>query len=372
MFALILFGLVLFATWPGAARQFPHVLGGFDRSPWGLLVMAVIVALPVGILHRRPIPVLALMLVESLVFAIALKDTKVAILQFLAATVAVCSVAATRSRRTSIAAAAAALGVLTMYSLTMGVAEHAAVRPASELALAMAVVVAWMVGNSIRQRRDYAERLHAQAAAQAITAERLRIARELHDMVAHSIGIIAIQAGMGSRVIDTQPAEARSALSVIEVTSRETLAGLRTMLGVLRKGESDPDPVASQRSPAPGLADVDRLAAMTADVGVRVDVSWQGDRGPLPAEIDLSAFRIIQEAVTNVVRHAGTDCCRVSVAYRYDELSIEIVDDGLGAPTGGAGYGIAGMRERVTLLHGQFSAGPRPEGGFRVAAQLPR
>jgi signal transduction histidine kinase len=223
----------------------------------------------------------------------------------------------------------------------------------------------------MRQSHVHAETLRAQATVQAVTAERLRIARELHDMVAHSIGIIAIQAGVGSRVIDTQPAEARNALSAIEATSRETLSGLRRMLGALRRAEPGSESEAAPLDPSPGLADLDRLAATTADAGVRVEVQWRGQRRPLPADIDLSAFRIIQEAVTNVVRHAGTGHCRVSIDHQDEELSIEVVDDGRGCTIAGTGYGVIGMRERVGLLHGDLSVGPRPEGGFRVAARLP-
>jgi signal transduction histidine kinase len=189
-------------------------------------------------------------------------------------------------------------------------------------------------------------------------------------MVAHSIGIIAIQTGAARMVIDTQPAGAREALNAIEIAGRETLSGLRRMLGALRQAESAPVTTA----PAPGLADVERLAATTATAGVHVDVQWRGGRRPLPAEIDLSAFRIIQEAVTNVVRHAGTRQCRVCIEHRDEELSIEVVDSGRGGHShgiAGRGYGIVGMRERVGLLQGDFHAGPRPEGGFRVVARLP-
>jgi signal transduction histidine kinase len=196
-------------------------------------------------------------------------------------------------------------------------------------------------------------------------AERLRIARELHDMVAHSIGIIAIQAGAGSRVFDASPGEARDALSAIEATSRETLSGLRRMVTGLRRAE----PGLLER--APGLADIERLAATTLDAGVKVDVDWHGSRETLPADIDLSAFRIVQEAVTNVVRHAGTGQCLVSIDQREGRLSIEVTDSGHGGSPAGNGYGITGMRERAALLGGDFSAGPRTGGGFRVAARLP-
>jgi signal transduction histidine kinase len=278
----------------------------------------------------------------------------------------ICVIAATRPRLTSVTAALVALGVLTGCLVLRVPYDSPPV-----LALVVTAVIAWLIGNSIRQSRTHAEALRAQAGAQAATAERLRIARELHDMVAHSVGIIAIQAGAGRRVIDTQPAEARDALAAIETTSRETLAGLRRMLGALRRGDPGDEPGPGPLDPAPGLADVSRLATATACAGVRVEVQWRGEQRPLPADVDASAFRIIQEAVTNVVRHAGTGHCRVSIDHQDHELSIEVVDDGHGGTAAGTGYGIAGMRERVGLLHGQFTAGPRPGGGFRVAARLP-
>ena len=184
-------------------------------------------------------------------------------------------------------------------------------------------------------------------------AERLRIARELHDIVAHSIGIIAIQAGSGRRVFDARPDEARDAMATIEATSRETLSGLRRMVTGLRRAEPEPGPGQAPLGPAPGLADIERLAATTLDAGVQVDVDWHGSREPLPADIDASAFRIIQEAMPD------------------GQLSIEVTDSGHGGTAAGTGYGITGMRERAALLGGDFSAGPRPGGGFRVTARLP-
>ncbi|MEV6103502.1 sensor histidine kinase [Streptomyces sp. NPDC051940] len=290
--------------------------------------------------------------------------------------------AATRGRRVAGAAAVLALG------LQAGAASYYRDGASSYLGtvafLALMMLTAWTVGRSVRERREHAAALRATAAEQAVTAERLRIARELHDMVAHSIGVIAIQAGVGRRVIDTQPAEARSALTVIEDTSRDTLAGLRRMLGALRR--SDP---AAPLGPAPGLADLGALVERTRDAGVRVDVEWRGERRALPADIELSAYRIVQEAVTNVVRHSGTDACRVTLDCREDELTVEITDEGRGGAgpagavgrglsgavghgtPGAVGYGLTGMRERAALLHGEFTAGPRPQGGFRVAARLP-
>jgi signal transduction histidine kinase len=154
------------------------------------------------------------------------------------------------------------------------------------------------------------------------------------------------------------------------MTSRETLTGLQRMLSALRRAEFE----TASPAPAEGLGDIDRLAARAADAGIRVEVTWRGDRRLLPPEIDQSAFRVIQEAVTNVIRHSGTHACRVAISFGHDELSLEVVDNGRGLAhtrPGSGGFGLLGMRERVALLSGQFAAGPRPEGGFRVAARLP-
>jgi signal transduction histidine kinase len=242
--------------------------------------------------------------------------------------------------------------------------------------MALATIIAWLIGHSIRQAQAQAELVRAQAAAHTAMAERLRIARELHDIVAHNIGIIAIQAGAGRRVFDARPDEARDALAAIEATSRETLSGLRRMVTGLRRADLEPRPGQAPPGPAPGLAAIERLAASTLAAGVKVDVDWHGSRDPLPADIDLSAFRIIQEAVTNVVRHAGTGQCQVCIDRQDGQLSIEVTDSGRGGSghgggVAGTGYGITGMRERAALLGGDFSAGPRPGGGFRVAARLP-
>ncbi|WP_430786326.1 sensor histidine kinase [Actinoplanes sp. G11-F43] len=233
----------------------------------------------------------------------------------------------------------------------------------------LVIVTAWVVGNSIRQRAEFASAQRVQDEARAVQAERLRIARELHDMIAHSVGVIAIQAGAGRRVIDTQPAEARDALAAIEDTSRDTLAALRRMLGTLRR--SDPGPEAVDYAPAPGLTDLGGLVARTREAGVQVRVEWRGSRDPLPPDVDLSAFRIVQEAVTNVIRHSGTQRCDVVVVRDAAGLTLAITDDGQGGPVAESGHGITGMRERVALLGGDFTAGPHPGGGFQVTARLP-
>jgi signal transduction histidine kinase len=214
-----------------------------------------------------------------------------------------------------------------------------------------------------------------------VAAERLRIARELHDVVAHAMSVIAVQSGMGAHVIDTQPEEARRALANIEATSRSGLAELRRLLGVLRDDDADTGDGAGTRrpalAPAPGLGELDALVARASEAGLPVEVAIEGDARPLPPGVDLAAYRIVQEALTNVVKHAGEATARVTVRYGEAEVDLEIVDDGRGraAAAGGTpganGHGIAGMRERATIYNGTLDAGPRPEGGFRVAARLP-
>ncbi len=369
-------------TLPGQGE--PAVVPGVLYFRWdGLAMLAVATALTLAgcrLLRRRPLGALGLLLGASAVASFHLSVGEIPLPQFLAVDVALYFVAATWPRRTGIAAVVTALAVLVGY-LTVRLLSGWDVGTSGELAVAMTAVIAWLLGHSTRQARDHAEQTRAQAAAQAVTEERLRIARELHDMVAHSIGIIALQAGAAGRVIETQPVGAREALRSIESTGRETLSGLRRMLGALRRPEPGRAPEAAPLDPGLGLGDdVDRLAATTTAAGVRVDVRWRGEPGPLPPEIDRAAYRIVQEAVTNVVRHAGADFCRVSIDRRDAELAIEVVDHGHGESHGnghrhaagpGYGYGLLGMRERVDLLRGEFSAGPRPGGGFRVAARLP-
>jgi signal transduction histidine kinase len=335
---------------------------------WAFPVFICALLASAVLLRRRPLTALAVM-VGGAVATMALKPVMPASALEIpiagAVGIEICYIAATRTLRVS-ATGLAMVGGGLLIPVSGGV-DLASFR----VGVALVTAIAWLIGHSIRQVQARAELLRAQAAAQIVMAERLRIARELHDIVAHSIGIIAIQAGAGRRVFDARPAEARDALAAIEATSRETLSGLRRMVTGLRLAEPGPGPGQAPMGPAPGLAGIERLAAMTLEAGVKVDVDWRGRQEPVPADIDLSAFRIIQEAVTNVVRHAGTDQCWVSIDQQDGYLSIEVTDSGRGGSVAGTGYGIAGMRERAALLGGGFSAGPRPGGGFRVAARLP-
>jgi signal transduction histidine kinase len=246
----------------------------------------------------------------------------------------------------------------------------------------LVIGAAWLLGHFVGIRRAYTarlertaalERARAESARRAVIEERLRLARELHDVVAHSISVIAVQSGVGAHVAHTQPEEAAKALAAIEATSRAALTELRRLLGVLRE-EGEPQ---GSLAPVPGLADLDALVAEVAKVGVGVRVRVEGTPSQLPVGVDLSAYRIVQEALTNVVKHAGTARAQVTIGYRDHEVMVEVSDDGQGVipPTDNGqarvGHGLIGMRERVAAFGGDLEVGPRPGGGFRVAARLP-
>jgi signal transduction histidine kinase len=306
------------------------------------------------------------------------------------------------ARRLLIAALAVLAAALAVFATARhGVYGTGGLGHAAYLLLedALLVTAAWAIGYSVRQQRVYAASQQEQAerrarqqlaeARRARSEERLQIARELHDVVAHTMSVIAVQAGVANYVVGTHPEEAARALSSIEQTSRGALREMRALLGVLRADgpgpgcgpaakdhETGPAEQDSRLVPAPGLADLDMLAGRAAGAGVRVDLEVPGARPVLSPGLDLAAYRVIQEAVTNVIKHAATDSCRVTVACQLDALTVEITDHGRGVSRNGdespaAGHGLAGMAERVAMYGGQFRAAPLPEHGFRVTARFP-
>jgi signal transduction histidine kinase len=241
----------------------------------------------------------------------------------------------------------------------------------------LTLVVAWLAGDNLRVRRERWTALQARArrleadreerARQAVSAERLRIARELHDVVAHAMSVIAVQAGVANHVIDSRPELARQALATVETNTRAALVEMRRLLGVLRR----PDEPSGSLAPAPGLADVPALVAHFAQAGLVVEVSGDDPPPDVPDGVDLSAYRIVQEGLTNVLRHGGPKAT-LRIGHRSGELRIEIGDDGPVTPRRGGepGHGLIGMRQRVALYGGQLEAGPR-DGGYAVRARLP-
>ena len=227
------------------------------------------------------------------------------------------------------------------------------------------VAGSWVICYLIRQRHAYARAL----AQQAERDDRIRIARELHDVVAHGLSLIAVQAGVANWVVESQPAEAARALASIEEISRGALREMRALLGVLRV-EGDPD-AAPDLAPARGLADLNELADRVTAAGITVAVDVRGAPATMPPGLDLAAYRVIQEATTNVIKHSGAARCQVTVSHEAGSLTVSVTDDGHATADSTVGHGIKGMRERVAMYGGTFEAGPRPAGGFAVTARFP-
>jgi signal transduction histidine kinase len=349
--------------------------GGLPRGTLALgYGLALLHTLPLAARRRFPGAVLAVSVASGLGVA-ALGVPPVVLGP--AILVAVYSVAAYGGRWVSLAGLAAAELGSVAVQLTPG-----RVQAPTVVSNGLAIAAAWLLGHFVGVRRAYtarlertaeSERARVELARRAVAEERLRLARELHDVVAHSISVIAVQSGVGAHVAKTQPEEAAKALAAIEATSRAALTELRRLLGVLRQ-EGEPQ---GSLAPVPGLADLDALLAEVAKAGLAVRLRVEGTPSQLPAGVDLSAYRIVQEALTNVVKHAGPARAQVTIGYHAQDVTVEVTDDGQGvtAPTGDGqarvGHGLIGMRERVAVFGGDLEAGPGPGSGFRVAARLP-
>ncbi|MFK0215868.1 sensor histidine kinase [Streptomyces sp. NPDC090298] len=239
-----------------------------------------------------------------------------------------------------------------------------------ELPAAAFAVAVLAASEAVRVRREQRAQQRAERAAaerRRADAERLRIARELHDVLAHSISVINVQAGVGLALLDSDPEQARTALATIKAASKEALGEVRQVLDTLRTPGDAP------RAPAPGLDRLPELVEQAAAAGLTVTVETGGPPAALPPGADLAAFRIVQEALTNVVRHSGSRTALVRVGHGAGRLELTVDDEGpaTGTEAGGSGNGLAGMRERAAALGGTIEAGARPDGGFRVHAVLP-
>jgi signal transduction histidine kinase len=345
-----------------------------------VFVLAVVAGLSIVIRRRKPMPALVLMTI-SVSIATALGESWA--LDPLVA-IPIYQVASMYERRSSLPAV-----ILSSMALSIASAIAAAThRSGGGYFVVVVGVAAWFIGDSVRVRRTYIAGLAEQAAQRqrevveraqrSVAEERLQIARELHDVVAHSLSVIAVQSGVGRHVIDNQPDEAKKALAAVEVTSRSALDELRRMLGVLRRDDQQ----AASLAPAPGVSALEPLVEQIRAAGFAVDLDVKGATvGTLSAAAELSIYRIVQEALTNVVKHAGPATVHVEIRDEADALVLEVNDDGrgmaprdLGQPAGQgqeAHHGIVGMRERVALFGGSFSAEMRPGGGFRVLARFP-
>jgi signal transduction histidine kinase len=351
---------------------------------------AAAATLPVGVRRIWPVPVFALVTLAACVLTAVSQVPARApapVLDLMAGMVIY--MAAARCRRPGavamLAAAAAGFGVVFLTAPANSRSQADALRG---LLVAGAL---WFVGDSVRERRRYLAGLAEQAAQRrraekergrrAIREERMRIARELHDVVAHSLSMITVQAGVGRKIGAARPGEALRALRAVEVSSRGALEELRRILGLLR----DDDTRGPSLAPAPGIADLGELAETTRAAGTPVELAMTGDTAALPPAAGLTVYRIVQEALTNVVKHAHGAEASVRVCAAPDGVRITVTDTGRGAPDGPAAraapatpaggaadrHGLVGMRERAAAFGGTLDAGPAPGGGFRVAAFLP-
>ena len=343
-------------------------------------VAALGMSVPLAWRRAAPVTVVALVFVPLLVMALAGQRLESSYVM-LVLLVAFAAVGAYCDRRRAIAGLGIGMALLAVVLLF----EHLVDSPNAEAPVAGDFVflgailgVVWTLAVALRERslhagelQDRAERLEREQEEQAraaVAEERARIARELHDVVAHSVSVIAVQTGsIRHRLRTERPAEAAE-LSGVEQTARQALAEMRRMLGLLRA-----DDEGLSLAPQPGMDEVQRLVAQVRQAGLPVELALEGDRRPLAPGIDLAAYRIIQEALTNVIKHAGPSRARVVVRFGERRLELEIADDGRGlsaAPNGG-GHGLVGMRERVALYGGSLETRPGRDGGFVVRASLP-
>jgi signal transduction histidine kinase len=350
------------------ADKDPH---DYYRSPNALaVVLSLFCSVPYFFRRRAPLTVLMTNVVALVILSVMQFGSNVPSQMVLVGAYTVGAHCANRAR--TIGVVSIALGVLTVAVVGIPDATSA------NLALTGAIyAAAYLFGSTVRNRRLYTDQLEERAAdlvrerdeeaKRAVADERLRIAQELHDVVAHSMGVIAVQAGVGEHVIDRDPGEAKKALAAIATTSRSTLTEIRRLLGVLRDNDG------AAHAPAPGLGDLPRLVSDLAAAGLPVEVHANGERLELPPGVDLTAYRIVQEGLTNVLKHAGPATACVRVTATPGVLNLEITDDGRGvnARATSGGHGLLGMRERVAVYGGTLETGPRTGGGFRVAAQIP-
>ena len=359
MLALLLVAFGLVGTAPAGRRQDPDIV----VDGWGY---ALVVAAALALAVRRvwPLVTLAFVAVATSTYLVLGYPYGPILVSFLLA-------AFTVARYLPIRAAAVACGValaILMVHVFVGSkpAGIVGVVPASAW-----VVVPFAIGATVRLGRESAARAHEEQLREKAYEERLRVAQEVHDVVGHGLAAINMQAEIALHLLPKRPEQAETALSAISRTSREALDELRaTLVAVRRTGAGE------ARAPTPGLGRLDDLVARMSETGVPVDVHTNGEPRDVPVAVDLAAYRVVQESLTNVLRHAGAATATVRLTYAPGEVSVDVTDTGRGGvadPAGGSGpgHGIAGMRERVIALGGTFEAGPHFGGGFRVHASLP-
>jgi signal transduction histidine kinase len=351
------------------------VLFGFmDDLDGGTRVLAVtfVVVNSLALLWRRRLPWVTLAVNIGAALAIVALGLPLVVLH-LTPLIALYSLASNTPRERSAWGLGAALVVLLIAEAASGFAETWETIAGNVVGL----FSAWLLGTFVFNRQIYMNQLEIRTreleeardelAKKILTEERLRIARELHDVVAHSLSLIAVQSGVGAHVGEQQPEHARRALHEVERTSRQALDEMRRLLGVLRSDE------VAHLGPVPSLDGLPSLVEQVSATGPKIELRIHGEPQPLSPSIDLTAYRIVQESLTNVVKHARATEARTVLTYFPNRLVIEIVDNGSGPPptSRDGGHGLAGMRERVAMFGGSLDAGPLRDGGFRVHAEFP-
>ncbi|ADB50043.1 sensor histidine kinase [Conexibacter woesei] len=361
-----------------AAAVFADALADGGEGGWGLMLLtSVAMCAPLAWRRTEPVAALVGVMLGALLHTALGTAVPDSALAFLVALFACYSVAA----HAPLTGALAGLAVAVAGSAAVVRVADAAAPVSDFLAPALFFPLVWGLGRVVHGRvvqtlqlRRSAQRLEAERderARAAVAAERARIARELHDIVAHGVSVMVVQSGAARRLLESDPATARRALEHVEATGRDALAEMRRMLGVLRRADDD-----LALTPQPRLDQLDVLVRRTRDAGLPVDVRVEGDRTELTAGVDLVAYRVVQEALTNVLKHARATRAVVELRYGATALALEISDDGRpgGTPpaaAAGDGHGLVGMRERVTLYGGRVEAAAGAGGGFRVSALLP-
>jgi signal transduction histidine kinase len=373
---LFIYGLGFASTWFGGGAPSDR-----DISPWAYII-GIFLALPLYFRRVHPLRVLAVISVVSLLYTYVEKPADLEALQAFPLIVAFYCVGSYRERWRSLVLSFVSVAPLLLlaehYNQGYGGSTNRYPWIGSLILFACATAVGVAIGSrrqtmeSLKERARLAELSREEEARRSVDEERLRIARELHDVVAHSIVTISVQAGVASHVFDTQPEQARAAIGEIRKLSKETLQELRATLGYLRTVDNDQE----SRAPSPGMDQIDALIGRMRAAGLRIRLTKHGSPRPLPAAVDLIAYRIIQEALTNVVKHVGAANVEIELGYELDRFDIRVIDDGRGvAPIStvaeGTKHGLLGMRERAAAVGGKFVAGPKEDGGFEVCATLP-
>jgi signal transduction histidine kinase len=350
----------------------------FADPVWAGVVVTLLVFLPLGLRRRFPLAVFATVAAASLVLELMLGDpansNQYSLQVFLAWLIASYSAGAYTPGHRHLVAVALGVGAAALW---LGWSLDAGASDQNTVPSVFFSAVAWLGGRAMRRRQQQVEVLGDRAQqlerereerARALVAEeRARIARELHDVVAHSVSVMVVQAQAGPRLL-ANPEQTATAFGSIEASGREALVELRRLLGILRTQDAQ-----LAIGPQPGLGSLDGLVEQMREAGLPVELRIEGEQVMLPPGVDLSAYRIVQEALTNTLKHAGGARAQVVVRYGSATVELEIVDDGVGAPANinGTGHGLIGMRERTTLYCGQLEAGPRAGGGYAVRARLP-